>query len=934
MVGFIGRLTRLFLVALFVFGLGTLVSAGEGLRIHLGELPNGIKMGFLPLASSHALIQLRVGAGFVDEGEGETGVAHWLEHGVFRGTKRFPTKELFERELSRLGIEYNASTTFERTSYYFVVPKERLPEAISLFVDMIAEPMLDPAAMKAELEPVKQEARRDMVNAHFDLFLASMALHGSTPRMSQIMTGTPAVMDMQPGYLPRKFYNRWYSASNMTVAVIGGMDDPNAINQLMKTEFARIKKFHVPPRGSLREELNPRASFVMYKVKAEPGSRRLLNVAFPMSYTRQNEAAAAIFAKYMNRADSPLDALMVESGLADSTGVSVETFQDVIYVRLIASLTAKGEASLDAVHLNLAMGLGSLQKKGVPEHVLGEMKSILVGGTNSDAGLKRQTGTHDLNGASLSLGGLGEMITDGLAQPDGASAIMAAQKAISEVSNDDVRWLLAQMSPEKAQITLRTPNANGTMNPAVEREVETIDLKPLLPTLRQAYVAADLPFDSEPNRYLMSDGMKRVRNEVEVGKQKIKRVLGFDLVFIPAEEGGNESALLEFRFPKLPMKAEEIVGIEVALKAFELERGTRIFLDRIQEADIDIGFRLDKSEMRLYVTAKGPSKLTAKALEEFLERFRGFVPTKPLVERAIEEMIDSIRALPLSEVSRQAVSAGIKKITGGRFIDPQQKIALLQRVRLPLIEKLVQEGQKSWAVRGVISSNWDDATIREMAQLMVAPNPIYVKGISHKPFQSTRDYKPLEVFLSGVNRQGVARLYPVGVAEYGVERFALEVFADVLSSRLMATVRTEMKLAYAVGAGFAVLPAGAVVYMTADTSKPSTEVLAGYDEVMRRLAQGGMTEDEFRNALFRVARSFAERLEGVTAAFNQAFGSLDDPQKALQELGRLSPSRVMLIVNGLLEKSRKLDSVVAGPNDPICEKLLLGASLKVPAVQE
>src|SRR5262245_34056491 len=102
-------------------------------------LPNGLKTGLVQVDSPYVLLELRVGAGFVDESVPFTGVAHWLEHGLFRGVRRFPNKSLFEKELARLGVQYNASTNYERTNYFFMIPKERFAEATVLFADMFAE---------------------------------------------------------------------------------------------------------------------------------------------------------------------------------------------------------------------------------------------------------------------------------------------------------------------------------------------------------------------------------------------------------------------------------------------------------------------------------------------------------------------------------------------------------------------------------------------------------------------------------------------------------------------------------------------------------------------------------------------------------------------------------------------------------------------------
>ena len=905
--------------------------AGPELDVHI--LDNGLKAGIINTGSSHVLIELRVGAGFIDEGPSETGVAHWLEHGVFRGTKKFPTKQLFEKELKRLGIQYNASTTFERTNFFFIAPKERLKEALELFAEMVGRPVLDPKAMKDELEPVKQEALRDQVNPAFDLFMASLSLHAKTARMAQPMTGTVEQMDTQSGELPKQFHDRWYSSDNMTMAIVGGVDDVDATRTLVDKVFGDFAKFLTPPRGSFKEELKLPKNYKMYKVKAEPGSRRLLNVAFPIEYNLQNWAAATLFADYLNREDSPLS-MLTQAGLSESAGISVDTFQDVMYVRMIIDLTAKGEANIEAVHTMGAMAFGAMQKAGMPDHLIEESKASFMargmeGSYRQRLGkvLKSGINTNDFATQQSSLMGLGDLISDGLAGPEGEKDISLKQEALLKVTGEDIRWLMTQMPPERAQLTLRTPNSKGQMNTTIGREVEAVDMSALLPGLQKAYESSDLPFDSLANNYLGAEKPRHMRAQVEIGPSKVKRTT-LDIVVFPLPDGSPATAILEFRFPKTRMTPTELVAVEVSMKAFELERSNRIFFDHISRAGISLSFKMDKSHMRMLVQASGPSKKTAQALQEFMNRWRTFKPTEELVAKAKEQIKDGVRAMPMNEVSRQAVSAGIKKITGGKFIDPNQKISLTENVNLAMVEKLTSGAQKSWAVRGTIGSSWEDATLEKVVGLMISPNPIPTKTDIHSPDLREYKYKPMEGLLSGVERQGVARLYPMNVAQYSVEQYAMEIFAKVLADRLMQTVRTDLKLVYAVGSDFVLLPTGGAIYLTGDTSQEATKVLEGYELVMREFLSHGMTDDEFKNAQGEVFGQFKSEANSIDGVFARSFKGFTNPQELGEAIQGLSASKVMLMARDMILKSRKLDSVILGPKDSLCESLLEGMDMQ------
>ena len=140
-------------------------------------MKNGFKIALIKAEVPFALLYARVGAGFIDEGPNEVGIAHWTEHGVFRGTKRHPHRFQFMRALENLSIESNATTNFDKTDFYFISPKENIKQALSQMGDLLRDPLLRPEDMLDESEPVKAELKRRAVNPATLLFEDAIRLH-------------------------------------------------------------------------------------------------------------------------------------------------------------------------------------------------------------------------------------------------------------------------------------------------------------------------------------------------------------------------------------------------------------------------------------------------------------------------------------------------------------------------------------------------------------------------------------------------------------------------------------------------------------------------------------------------------------------------------------------------------------------------------------
>jgi len=886
-------------------------SLAQAEEVETFVLENGLKVVLVPAPMNRAVIVLRVNVGFSDEipnadpNLDETGLAHWLEHSVFRGTPRHPNKGDFEKALDQLGIKYNASTSFERTNYFFITPSESLPDALEIFSDMISEPLLDPTELRSEVKPVIEEAKRDLENPAFIAFEASLALHAKSGRMRSLMTGTPEQIAAQPPESVRHFYDKHYSADNMTLVVAGGLQDLQAVKALVEKQFSKISRFPVEKRASNRGELwqpNP-GVLKLYKVKHENESLRLLNIGFPLPLDRRSEGAMNLLVKYLNqRGEGTAFDVLKQAGFAYSAGVTFETYRDVMFMRVLVELTPEGEKNIAAVNGLVSSTFGALAKEGMPQHSLEEMKASYANVDLAEAGLLQ----------------VAEHLTD-TAAVYGLNNLELPHASVLDSSNADIMRVAGYLRPENAQLTLLTPEAKGKVHPVVKKEVEEIDLSTQLPKFKKAYEEAKVKLPAEPISIMHPGSVGRAKDAAH----------GIDLVVVPSEQGND--IVLEFKYPRVPMDPINLVAIELAMAAFELDPVNEKFMSDLAVAGIDLEFRFDKSEMSLLVKATGDHRNAYRALESFIVRMRTFKPSAYSLELAKAQLEKQWRGLPASEVSRQAVSMGIKELMGREFLDLSQKIDLLKQIDLNRVGTLIKLGQQRWAVRGVLSTTWEDATVERFVGMLVAPQPKKLTGSVRLPEPRLTQNPGLIARTAAVKRQGVARLMPVTVEAFSRDQYAFEIFAHIASKRLMDVVRTELGLVYAVQAGFVVLPRGGVLWMAGDTSEHAQKMRDAFDKVTGELMTGAtISDDEYNVAKREVIESFAGSMSGAEGLFRRTFENVKGVQKLAQSLGTMKKETMLKTVLPQLAASKVFDSVAAGPNDPICQLLLTGKAAPGP----
>jgi len=236
--------TKSFLIFLLIMPLTVFANA----TIQEFKLDNGLKLIVQEDHRSPVVVsQVWYRAGSLDEVNGKTGVAHVLEHMMFKGTKQVKAGQ-FSRLIAAAGGKENAFTSTDYTCYFQQLEKSHLPLSFKLEADRMANLQLTDEEFSKEIKVVMEERRwrtddkpQSKVNEAFQ-----SAAYIAHP-YSRPVIGFMNDLENMTVADAREWYHTWYAPNNATLVVVG---DVNAqeVYQLAKQYFGKLKPIVLPAR--------------------------------------------------------------------------------------------------------------------------------------------------------------------------------------------------------------------------------------------------------------------------------------------------------------------------------------------------------------------------------------------------------------------------------------------------------------------------------------------------------------------------------------------------------------------------------------------------------------------------------------------------------------------------------------------------------------
>lgn len=186
-------------------------------------LKNNLRVVFVPMSSTSLAVNLMVGVGSKNETVDVRGIAHFLEHMAFKGTKKRPDPTKLRQEMDKIGALHNASTGKGVTSYWI----KSTPDKFKFMLDMISDIVFNPLLKKKEVDK-----ERGVIIEEFNMYqdtpiakvddMFEKTIFGNTPLGREIIGTKKSIKAVNRAKFIA-YQKQFYWPSNMVLAIAGGM---------------------------------------------------------------------------------------------------------------------------------------------------------------------------------------------------------------------------------------------------------------------------------------------------------------------------------------------------------------------------------------------------------------------------------------------------------------------------------------------------------------------------------------------------------------------------------------------------------------------------------------------------------------------------------------------------------------------------------------
>lgn len=307
--------------------------------------------------------------GSSNEEPGVNGIAHQLEHVMFKGTKTRPIQ--FGRLFSALGSDSNAFTSYDQTAYYGTVERDKLKALLILEADRMQNALIESEQLASEKRVVISELQGYENSPEYRLNRAVMKTVFPNHAYGLPVGGTKADVEKFRVEQVREYYDKFYQPDNAVLVIVGDFETAKTL-EIVKEIFGGLVK-------GQESRVNGQESIVNSNIQhsalstpimlREPGGVSMLQVVYPLPDVNHPDVPALEVMDYIlaEGRNSRLYQALVESGLASEVTASVASLQKAGWYELL--VTADPEQDLTKIDSVLSSAIANLARKVKPEEL-------------------------------------------------------------------------------------------------------------------------------------------------------------------------------------------------------------------------------------------------------------------------------------------------------------------------------------------------------------------------------------------------------------------------------------------------------------------------------------------------------------------------------------------------------------------------------------
>ena len=354
------------------------VYGAESVDTHEFQLSNGLK---LIVREDHRaptvahMVWYR--AGSMDEVNGKTGVAHVLEHMMFKGTDKVKAGE-FSRLVAAVGGRENAFTSRDYTAYFQQVEQSKLEDVIKLEADRMSNLNFDDAEFSKEIQVIMEERRLRTEDNPSSLLNESLmaTAYMSSPYRHPVIGWMNDLQNMKATDA-RDWYRSWYAPNNATIVITGDVDAKKVLGMVEKYYGVaaahdlpvRKPQIEPPQKGVKQVQVKAPADSAQLAMAWKAPRLELGKLDDPEPYAL--ELLTAVLDGYDN---ARLNRVLVkQEKVVNDVGVGYDMISRGPELFLISATMAKGK-TVDQAQASIRRALDELKQKGILESELKRIK--------------------------------------------------------------------------------------------------------------------------------------------------------------------------------------------------------------------------------------------------------------------------------------------------------------------------------------------------------------------------------------------------------------------------------------------------------------------------------------------------------------------------------------------------------------------------------
>jgi zinc protease len=335
------------------------------------RLANGLQVVLIPDHRTPVVthsIWYKVGA--TDDPPHSHGLAHFLEHMMFKGTDKFPGGA-FNEVISRIGGTQNAFTTDSMTYYFQIVPKAHLKQIMEMEADRMTNLRMYESEVMSERAVILQE-RRSVVDDNFKrrLFIeAYEALYGSHPLNTDLIGSQDEILSFSRDEA-LAFYRRHYAPGNAVLVIAGDISEAE-LRPLVELTYGRIPSKEVPAERPIFSPLPASLGAKSVSITDAHVVTPTIWLLFRMPGWQQMElreiAALSILKEIIGSDTGRLQQTRVRPGMALEAASEFETG---LASRFVVGANTAGNVGLAQIKNGLNQTIAGIVAKGVTQEEL------------------------------------------------------------------------------------------------------------------------------------------------------------------------------------------------------------------------------------------------------------------------------------------------------------------------------------------------------------------------------------------------------------------------------------------------------------------------------------------------------------------------------------------------------------------------------------